>query len=150
MQSSELKKTKTPGFTLIELLIVMAILGIIASVLLVLFNEARGKARDSQRLSDISTIQSALAIYAAEQNLYPQALISVAINNINDPLSTALKPNILAIVPIDPLDGQDPLNNGTIFHYYYFSNGLTYTITYCQEIGSTVGQSRGCANTRSY
>lgn len=53
------------GFTLLELLIVIAILAILSAVTVIVLNPAEllKKARDSQRLSDISTIKTALGFY---------------------------------------------------------------------------------------
>ncbi|MDP2918065.1 MAG: prepilin-type N-terminal cleavage/methylation domain-containing protein, partial [bacterium] len=51
------------AFTLIELLVVIAIIGILAAVVMVSLNTARGKARDAQRRSDIVNISMALEMY---------------------------------------------------------------------------------------
>lgn len=53
------------GFTLLELLIVIAILSILGAIVIFLLNptETLKKARDSQRISDLSTIKTALGIY---------------------------------------------------------------------------------------
>lgn len=51
------------GFTLIELLFVVFIIGILASIILANYGPARQRARDSQRISDISQIQVALEAY---------------------------------------------------------------------------------------
>ncbi|MBI5306220.1 type II secretion system protein [Candidatus Wolfebacteria bacterium] len=61
MQNKSIRK----GFTLLELLIVIAILGILGTVVIFLLNpvETLKKARDSQRLSDLSTMKTALGIY---------------------------------------------------------------------------------------
>lgn len=54
------KKELSRAFTLIEVLVVIGILGILATVALVAINpaEAQKKARDTQRLKDIATLQS--------------------------------------------------------------------------------------------
>ena len=59
---------KKKGFTLIELLIVIAILVILAVVVILTLNPAQllAQARDSQRMSDMSTLKSAISLYLAD------------------------------------------------------------------------------------
>ncbi|OGF19045.1 hypothetical protein A3G56_01535 [Candidatus Falkowbacteria bacterium RIFCSPLOWO2_12_FULL_45_10] len=54
------------GFTLIELLIVISIIGILSSMVVVSLNDARAKARDAKRLSDVRQMANVLAIAATE------------------------------------------------------------------------------------
>jgi len=58
-------KSMSKGFTLLELLIVIAILAILTTVVVLVLNPAEylAQARDSQRLSDISTLNSAVSLY---------------------------------------------------------------------------------------
>lgn len=55
------------GFTLIELIIVVGILAILASVVVLVLNPAQilAQARDSQRMSDLSSVKSAIGLYLA-------------------------------------------------------------------------------------
>ncbi|OGG61889.1 hypothetical protein A3C87_00640 [Candidatus Kaiserbacteria bacterium RIFCSPHIGHO2_02_FULL_49_34] len=53
------------GFTLLELLIVIAIIAILATILVIVINpvETLRRARDVQRLSDLSSVRTAIAMY---------------------------------------------------------------------------------------
>lgn len=59
------------GFTLIELLVVIAIIGLLSTLAVVAMSNARLKARDAKRVSDIKQMQSALDLYATDKNGYP-------------------------------------------------------------------------------
>ncbi|MDO8599174.1 MAG: prepilin-type N-terminal cleavage/methylation domain-containing protein [bacterium] len=59
------------GFTLIELLVVIAIIGLLSTLAVVAMSNARLKARDAKRVSDVKQSQSALDLYAADKNGYP-------------------------------------------------------------------------------
>jgi prepilin-type N-terminal cleavage/methylation domain-containing protein len=61
------------GFTLIELLIAVSIIAILVSIGAASFVKARSQARDSQRLSDLGDIQSALEQYYAANLSYPSS-----------------------------------------------------------------------------
>jgi prepilin-type N-terminal cleavage/methylation domain-containing protein len=52
---------KRSGFTLIELLVVVAIIGLLATLSVVSFNNAQVRARDSKRVADVRTLISAFA-----------------------------------------------------------------------------------------
>ena len=62
-----MKHTKK-GFTLIELLVVIAIIAILSVVVILTLNPAEllRQARDSNRISDLSTLKSALSLYLAD------------------------------------------------------------------------------------
>ena len=59
------KSSFSRGFTLIELLVVIAIIAILAVVVVLTLNPAEmmREARDSNRLSDLATLQSAINLY---------------------------------------------------------------------------------------
>jgi len=55
------------GFTLIELIIVIGILAVLATTVVLVLNPAQilAQARDSQRISDLSSVKSAIGLYLA-------------------------------------------------------------------------------------
>src|SRR3989338_2064891 len=60
-----MKKNRKNGFTLLELLIVIAIIAILSVALVIVLNPAETlkKARDAQRISDLSTLKTAIGLY---------------------------------------------------------------------------------------
>ncbi len=89
-----LKKAQK-GFTIIELLIVIAIIAILATIVLVTYNGAQAKARDSKRVSDINSIQTKLEEYYNENGSYPAAVNTTDIKGLDagalkDPRGNAL------------------------------------------------------------
>jgi len=58
------------GFTLLELLIVIGILAILSTTIVLVINPAEllKKARDSQRISDLNTVKTAIAYYVTEES----------------------------------------------------------------------------------
>jgi len=76
-----MKKNKRGGFTLLELLIVIAILAILSVALVIVLNPAETlkKARDAQRISDLSTLKTAIGLYMTSVSpVYLGALASNA------------------------------------------------------------------------
>ncbi len=59
------------GFTLIELLVVIALIGILSTLVLANLNSARERSRDTQRKSDLRSIQTALRLYYNDVGGFP-------------------------------------------------------------------------------
>ncbi len=64
------KKRGDEGFTLIEMMIVIAIIGILATIVIRSF-AFLSTARDSKRISDIRTVQNYLELYYNANGSYP-------------------------------------------------------------------------------
>lgn len=62
---------KQKGFTLIELLVIISVVSFISSIVLVSLNNARIKARDVRRVSDIKQITKALEFFYNDNGHYP-------------------------------------------------------------------------------
>lgn len=67
-----MEKIGEKGFTLIEMLVVVAIIGLLSSTILVGLGNARTRARDARRISDLRQIQNGLENYYSEHQGYPQ------------------------------------------------------------------------------
>lgn len=66
---------KKSGFTLIELLVTITIIAILSAIGLVIFSTVMRQGRDSKRMSDLRSIQSALEQYYSDQGFYPSRSI---------------------------------------------------------------------------
>ena len=65
-----LKKTER-GFTLVELIVVIAIVGLLATVIFFAIDSARAHGRDTARVASIAQLQLALKLYHDEHGSYP-------------------------------------------------------------------------------
>ena len=111
------KKVNKKGFTLIELLIVVAILGVLASVVLVGLGPVQKQGRDARRISDLRQVQNGLELYYNRNGSYP-----TGITNWGQLANTLTRAGIgISNIPVDPT------NNSTYF-YRYGSDGTSYVL----------------------
>ena len=72
------RKGFTSGFTLIELLVVIAIIAILAAILFPVFNQVRERTKQTQCMTQMHDIGSALKLFKEDNNKYPTVLFGFA------------------------------------------------------------------------
>lgn len=143
-QTRGLPRAQSRGFTLIELMVVVFIIALLASIVIVNISSVRQKGRDAKRLSDISTVASALQSYYADNHTYPNATGTTAQKYISI-VDTELKqipplPTYLAARPVDPLDTvASPCGAVAPFGYRYSLPGGDYYLIAIAENQSAAG-----------
>ena len=129
---------KQKGFTLIELLVVIAIIGLLSTLAVVALNNARMKARDAKRVSDIKQIQTALELYYNDQNTYPATATigGLCLGSTSGFAAACTGVTYMAAVPTNPTP-VDTGCTGSIYTYTQTSSGASYTLAYC--LGGVTG-----------
>ncbi len=150
---------QTKGFTLIELLVVIAIIAVLAVVVVLTLNPAEllKQARDSNRISDLNTLKSAISLYVADGGSslatgYSSCYVSTSTSpgaNCNSVFSTNyvtatttgsqvvngsgwIPVNFSAITSGAPISNLpvDPVNNATYWYGYgATSSNTTFKLT---------------------
>lgn len=82
------------GFTLLELMVVIAIIGILASVAAVSFNSARSKATDAKIIANAEAAQKAISLHFIDTETYPADVtgVTAAKDNVPVPVANTLNP----------------------------------------------------------
>ncbi len=109
-----------------ELLVVISIIGIITALSTVFLSSVRLGARDTQRLSDIKTIQMALENYYKNERMYPASLTP------GQPLvGSTSSSTYMTIVPSNPSPRADGGCFGRDYVYKPSTNFRTYKLFFC-------------------
>lgn len=136
-----MKKRRSRGFTLIELLVVIAIIGLLAAMVGASVSSARAKGRDSRRMADIKSVQSALDMYYLKIASYPESCNGLRVAgdanwgsstlgythscpNSTEPWIKNLIPDYIQFLPDDPA----PSNATPVRTYLYSSDGTDYKL----------------------
>jgi prepilin-type N-terminal cleavage/methylation domain-containing protein len=72
------------GFTIIEILVVIGIIAILSVIIFPSIYKIRAKNRDSEKVSDIATIQLGLSLYFGQNGVYPDKLEDISPKYIPD------------------------------------------------------------------
>mgnify|MGYP001585339710 CR=1 FL=1 len=133
------RRQSSLGFTLIELLVVISIISLLSSMILAVFNTARGRARDARRISDLKSIATALELYFDDNVGYPAP--AQGLGNWsghcdpwgnNDTYITGIS-RYLATLP------RDPRFDSNTLCYAYNSNGTDYMLVARGTMEAVVG-----------
>lgn len=130
---------KSKGFTLIELLIVIAILGLLMSVVIVSVNFARAKARDAKRLADIDMLIKAINMYILDNNVIPGSSDGggkqISANCTSDLINDLVNGGYIKESPTDPAENAScsGLSDDNLF-FYGWDSGHCCEGSYCISI----------------
>lgn len=117
------KRKNLKGFTLIELVVVIAIMGILATIGILAFAQVQKKSRDTKRVGDLRSLSQALQLYYADNNSsYPGSLASLA-------------PKYIPAVPTPP-------NTTLQAAYTYSMDAATNTYAICAITESPSGTNK--------
>lgn len=131
MAEFKYQKNHCGGFSLIEILVVVAIFGLLSSILIANTGIARSRARDERRRSDLQELQLVLALYRQDHDFYPvtNAWWGISVLGGNHTFSgpnayiPGVTPNYISVLPVDPLDIRTGWSG-----YLYNSNGTNYKL----------------------
>ncbi len=130
-------KSTNKGFTLVEMIVVVAVIGILASIVYANFGAARAAARDDVRKSALKEMQLSLELYRAQYGTYPVTGCGAGASawagpgpvgsfpsgqSCNDYIP-GLVPDFIPSLPTDP-----NRENEAGIGYYYRSDGTSYKL----------------------
>ncbi|MBT4722866.1 type II secretion system protein [Candidatus Falkowbacteria bacterium] len=131
-----MKNKNQTGFSLVELLVVIAIIGILSTLAVIYLGSVTEKARDAQRVDDISKLSKAMELYKQQTGNYIRAKGNCLAGGAVD-FQTNLEPlvtqSLIGEILCDPLEER----GSGMDNYFYFSPGQDAwwgVTTYCGSI----------------
>lgn len=116
---------KIKGFTLIELMVVIAIIGIMASIGAVTFAGAQSKGRDAKRKADLDDLKKALQLYYTDNQVFPpSATWTTAVGTY------------MKLIPQDP--------KTKVNYSYTYNSDNSYTLCAGEENSNAANNYPGC------
>jgi prepilin-type N-terminal cleavage/methylation domain-containing protein len=112
------------GFTLIEMLVVIAIIGLLSSVVLVALGPSRNKAKDARIISSVNQVQALMEV-AFTNGAYPETVPASTATLVADALSNGGTLSIPIATGGTAYMAFSNLNSGGYF--CVDSTGKTYT-----------------------
>lgn len=108
------------GFTLIEILIVVAIIGLLTSIILVGLGAFRTRGRDARRIADLRETQNGLELYYTKNQRYPAITGADTWASLKTSLTTAG----IGISSV----ASDPLSPAQNYQYGVSTDGQNYVL----------------------
>jgi len=118
------KMIRKKGFTLVELLVVIAVIGVLTTVLMINFVGSRERASDSQKIQNLKSMKNALRMYYNDNQEYPE-------DGVSD-LGSALVTEYMSTTDFNEISDY----NG--FDYEQLNNGDGFRITVILDSGSGI------------
>jgi len=150
------KTNPNKGFTIIELLVVTSIIALISTVILSSLGVSKSKSRDSQRITELQSVQKALELNYISTGSYPQTdtidtggsenSLDKKTSSMSSVLSPLVSGGSISSIPFPPPGLADPsyyyrtVNNGTSVFYQCGGkdlggdSGLPYILYFYTEL----------------
>jgi len=128
------------GFTIIELLIVIAIIGILATMIIAGVEHMQTKSRDTRRIEDMNQISKALELYHVSYFKFPKSTDEIVLIGTDDVSTALIEEGTISSI------SKDPLYPDYTYRYQTNSIGTSYTLRFCLETESIHGYHANCDN----